>query len=68
MISKPNQAPTAYNNHYSLKENSSINVQLNGFDSDSDDVLTYAIQTQPTNGSLEIDTNSGSAHGRSYHE
>ena len=59
VISKPNQAPTAYNNHYSLKENSSINVQLNGFDSDSNDVLTYAIQTQPTNGSLEIDNNSG---------
>lgn len=59
VISKPNQAPIAYNNHYSLKENSSISIQLNGFDSDSNDVLTYTIQTPPANGSVEIDNTTG---------
>lgn len=61
VIQKDNLPPVAYNNHYSLKENSSLNFTLNGYDPEGNENLNYNIVSQTDNGLVELNSNTGVA-------
>jgi hypothetical protein len=57
---KPNLSPVAYNNHYSLKENSSVTFQLKGYDPEGEENLKYTLLNQTQQGSIELNSDNGS--------
>jgi hypothetical protein len=56
---KPNLSPVAYNDHYSLKTDSSLALVLNGHDPEGDSNLTYGLITETQNGLVSLNPKSG---------